>query len=93
MAVNWAERISAFSRSPSRFLSGTTAEAFLAELLRELRDDRASYSVKVSMYGEMYNKLIPGPFKCVQMPAPLLIHPVRNTVPGLTFGETLTLPN
>ncbi|XP_042258383.1 AP-5 complex subunit beta-1 [Thunnus maccoyii] len=47
MAVSWAERTSAFSRSPSRFLSGTTAEAFLAELLRELRDDRASYSVKV----------------------------------------------
>ncbi|XP_068567973.1 AP-5 complex subunit beta-1 [Cebidichthys violaceus] len=47
MAANWAERISAFSHSPSRFLSGTTAEAFLAELLRELRDDRASYSVKV----------------------------------------------
>ncbi|KAM7423308.1 hypothetical protein PAMA_011051 [Pampus argenteus] len=47
MAVNWAERISAFSRSPSRFLSGTTADAFLAELLRELRDDRASYSIKV----------------------------------------------
>ncbi|XP_023280518.1 AP-5 complex subunit beta-1 [Seriola lalandi dorsalis] len=47
MAVNWAERISAFAVSPSRFLSGTTAEAFLAELLRELRDDRASYSVKV----------------------------------------------
>ncbi|XP_031136017.1 AP-5 complex subunit beta-1 [Sander lucioperca] len=51
MAVNWAEtwaeRISAFSRSPSRFLSGTTAEAFLAELLRELRDDRATYSVKI----------------------------------------------
>ncbi|XP_044067301.1 LOW QUALITY PROTEIN: AP-5 complex subunit beta-1 [Siniperca chuatsi] len=47
MAVNWAERIAAFSRSPSRFLSGTTAEALLAELLRELRDDRASYSVKV----------------------------------------------
>ncbi|XP_042367232.1 AP-5 complex subunit beta-1 [Plectropomus leopardus] len=47
MALNWAERISAFFRSPSRFLSGTTAEAFLAELLRELRDDRATYSVKV----------------------------------------------
>ncbi|KAL7407884.1 hypothetical protein ABVT39_015140 [Epinephelus coioides] len=47
MAMNWAERISAFSRSPSRFLYGTTAEGFLAELLRELRDDRASYSIKV----------------------------------------------
>ncbi|XP_041639906.1 AP-5 complex subunit beta-1 [Cheilinus undulatus] len=47
MAVNWVERISVFSSSPSRFLSVNTAEAFLAELLRELRDDRASYSVKV----------------------------------------------
>lgn len=47
MALNWAERISGFSCSPSRFLSGTTAETFLAELLRELRDDRASYNVKV----------------------------------------------
>ncbi|CAJ1051906.1 AP-5 complex subunit beta-1 [Xyrichtys novacula] len=47
MAVNWAERVSVFSSSPSRVLSGTTAEALLAELLRELRDDRASYSVKV----------------------------------------------
>uniref|UniRef100_A0A3Q4HJV5 AP-5 complex subunit beta-1 n=1 Tax=Neolamprologus brichardi TaxID=32507 RepID=A0A3Q4HJV5_NEOBR len=48
MAANWAERISAFSRSPSGFLSGTTAEAFLAELLRELRDDRCSYLLCVS---------------------------------------------
>lgn len=48
MAANWAERISAFSRSPSRFLSGTTAEDFLAELLRELRDDRASFGAKVT---------------------------------------------
>ncbi|CAG5984653.1 unnamed protein product [Menidia menidia] len=47
MTLNWTERIAAFSLSPSRFLSGTTAEAFLAELLRELRDDRASYSLKV----------------------------------------------
>ncbi|KAM3878491.1 AP-5 complex subunit beta-1 [Diretmus argenteus] len=47
MAENWADRIAAFSRSPSDFLSSTTAEGFLAELLRELRDDRASYSVKV----------------------------------------------
>ncbi|KAL6111420.1 ap5b1 [Pungitius sinensis] len=47
MTANWLERISAFSRSPSRFLSGTTAEDFLAELLRELRDDRASFGVKV----------------------------------------------
>ncbi|KAF7648081.1 hypothetical protein LDENG_00162330 [Lucifuga dentata] len=47
MAANWAERIVAFSRSPSVFLSGTTPEAFLDELLRELRDDRAAYSVKV----------------------------------------------
>lgn len=50
MAVNWTERIDTFSRSPSRFLSGTTVEVFLAELLRELRDDRASYSVKVNSH-------------------------------------------
>ncbi|KAK2914530.1 AP-5 complex subunit beta-1 [Channa argus] len=47
MAANWSERIFAFSRSPTSFLSGTTAESFLAELLRELRDDRANYGVKV----------------------------------------------
>ncbi|XP_058488553.1 AP-5 complex subunit beta-1 [Solea solea] len=47
MAVNWADRLSAFSRSPTEFLSGTTVDAFLAELLREIRDDRASYAVKV----------------------------------------------
>ncbi|XP_029007257.1 AP-5 complex subunit beta-1 [Betta splendens] len=49
MAVNWAERIEAFSRCPSGFLSGTTVDAFLAELLRELRDDKATYSVKVHL--------------------------------------------
>lgn len=49
MAVNWADRITSFSLSPSRFLFGTTAESFLAELLYELRDDRASYSVKVKI--------------------------------------------
>lgn len=47
MALSWPERISAFSRSPSQFLSGNTAEAFLADLLRELRDDRLSYNDKV----------------------------------------------
>lgn len=49
MALNWAERVAAFSRSPSRVLSGTTAEAFLADLLRELRDDRLSYHEKVML--------------------------------------------
>lgn len=47
MALNWTDRIAAFSRSPSHFLSRTTAEAFLADLLRELRDDRLSYNDKV----------------------------------------------
>ncbi|XP_029358393.1 AP-5 complex subunit beta-1 [Echeneis naucrates] len=47
MAAAWAERVSTFKSKPSRFLSATTAETFLAELLRELRDDRASYNVKV----------------------------------------------
>ncbi|KAK0131904.1 AP-5 complex subunit beta-1 [Merluccius polli] len=47
MASSWVERISSFLRSPSRFLCCTTAELFLAELLREQRDDRVTYDVKV----------------------------------------------
>ncbi|KAM6927799.1 AP-5 complex subunit beta-1 [Xenentodon cancila] len=47
MACSWTARISAFCRGPSRFVSGTSAETFLAELLRELRDDRAGASVKL----------------------------------------------
>lgn len=49
MAAQWAERISIFCSSPSHFLSasGTTVESVLAELLRELRDDRAAANVKV----------------------------------------------
>lgn len=49
MAVQWVERISVFCSSPTHFLSatGTTAESVLAELLRELRDDRAAANVKV----------------------------------------------
>lgn len=49
MAEKWPERVAAFSSSPSRFLSDTTADTFLAELLRELRDDRVTDSVKVKM--------------------------------------------
>lgn len=49
MAEKWPERIAAFSCGPSRFLSETSPEAFLAELLRELRDDRATHSVKVKI--------------------------------------------
>lgn len=47
MALNWTEKINAFCRSPRVFLSETNTEVFLSELLRELRDDRASYAVKV----------------------------------------------
>uniref|UniRef100_A0A8C7ZE63 AP-5 complex subunit beta-1 n=1 Tax=Oryzias sinensis TaxID=183150 RepID=A0A8C7ZE63_9TELE len=47
MASGLVEKVSAFCRSPSRFLFGTSSEVFLAELLRELRDDRANYTVKV----------------------------------------------
>ncbi|XP_034023268.1 AP-5 complex subunit beta-1-like [Thalassophryne amazonica] len=47
MEVKWSERVSAFLRSPSDFLCETQPEVFLSELLRELRDDRASNSVKV----------------------------------------------
>ncbi|XP_061584002.1 AP-5 complex subunit beta-1 [Cololabis saira] len=47
MAAGWSARISAFLRGPRRFLSGTSADSFLAELLRELRDDRAASGLKV----------------------------------------------
>ncbi|KAL4658574.1 AP-5 complex subunit beta-1 [Arapaima gigas] len=46
-ASSWSRRISAFSSSPSQFLSSTTADSFLTELLDELRDDRTSENTKV----------------------------------------------
>lgn len=46
MEALWADRVSLFSRDPGSFLSGTTVEVFLAELLRELRDDRAGFGLK-----------------------------------------------
>ncbi|KAM6980791.1 AP-5 complex subunit beta-1 [Aplochiton taeniatus] len=49
MSVNWPERIAAFCSSPSAFLSCSSSETFLAELLRELRDDKANDGVKVQL--------------------------------------------
>ncbi|KAI7794802.1 AP-5 complex subunit beta-1 [Triplophysa rosa] len=43
----WDQRISAFLLSPSQFLAATTAESFLAELLRELRNDTANDQLKI----------------------------------------------
>ncbi|XP_057701874.1 AP-5 complex subunit beta-1 [Corythoichthys intestinalis] len=47
MEVSWRAKISDFSRNPSRFISSNSAETFLAELLRELRDDRVTDTTKV----------------------------------------------
>ncbi|XP_072308116.1 AP-5 complex subunit beta-1 [Eucyclogobius newberryi] len=49
MTEQWAEKMHLFCRSPTNFLSasGTTAETLLAELVRELREDRAPAHVKV----------------------------------------------
>ncbi|XP_017297115.1 AP-5 complex subunit beta-1 [Kryptolebias marmoratus] len=47
MTSDWLERVGSFRSCPSKFLSETNPEVFLTELLRELRDDRASYSVKM----------------------------------------------
>ncbi|XP_066528860.1 AP-5 complex subunit beta-1 [Hoplias malabaricus] len=44
---SWDERISAFLLSPSQFLSCTTPEIFLSELLDELRDDKTNDNKKV----------------------------------------------
>ncbi|KAJ8360561.1 hypothetical protein SKAU_G00170860 [Synaphobranchus kaupii] len=58
----WPQRISTFSLSPSQFLSSTTSECFLAELLCDLRDDKASESIKIlllSLLQEYPNVLCP----------------------------------
>ncbi|KAG7477704.1 hypothetical protein MATL_G00072550 [Megalops atlanticus] len=59
---SWSQRISAFIHSPSQFLSSTTSDCFLAELLHELRDDRINESTKVlllSILQEYPNVLCP----------------------------------
>ncbi|XP_076862342.1 AP-5 complex subunit beta-1 [Brachyhypopomus gauderio] len=43
---SWDQRISAFLLSPSQFMSCTTTDTFLSELLDELRDDKANDSIK-----------------------------------------------
>ncbi|XP_051531653.1 AP-5 complex subunit beta-1-like [Myxocyprinus asiaticus] len=43
----WDQRISAFLLSPSQFLVIVTPESFLAELLRELRNDKANDQLKI----------------------------------------------
>ncbi|XP_026077661.1 AP-5 complex subunit beta-1-like [Carassius auratus] len=43
----WDQKISAFLLSPSQFLATTTCESFLAELLHELRNDKASDQLKI----------------------------------------------
>ncbi|KAM9813838.1 AP-5 complex subunit beta-1 [Neosynchiropus ocellatus] len=54
MAETLTAKVAAFSRSPARFLSVTSAEVFLAELLRELRDDRASDTIKVALLSPLH---------------------------------------
>nr|XP_055040477.1 AP-5 complex subunit beta-1 [Misgurnus anguillicaudatus] len=43
----WDQRISAFLLSPTQFLALSTSESFLAELLRELRNDKANDQLKI----------------------------------------------
>lgn len=45
--ASWNQRIPSFLLSPTQFLSCTTSETFLAELLDKLRDDKANDSKKV----------------------------------------------
>ncbi|KAB5537221.1 hypothetical protein PHYPO_G00116360 [Pangasianodon hypophthalmus] len=45
--TSWDQRISSFLLSPTQFLSCTTSESFLAELLDKLRDDKANDSKKI----------------------------------------------
>ncbi|CAM4731548.1 unnamed protein product [Leuciscus chuanchicus] len=43
----WDQRIPAFLLSPSQFLATTTSESFLAELIHELRNDKANDQLKI----------------------------------------------
>lgn len=43
----WDQRISAFLLSPTQFLALSTSESFIAELLRELRNDKANDQLKI----------------------------------------------
>ncbi|KAK3536342.1 hypothetical protein QTP86_006372 [Hemibagrus guttatus] len=45
--TSWDQRISCFLSSPSQFLSCTTSETFLAELLDRLRDDKTNDNKKI----------------------------------------------
>ncbi|KAI2659017.1 AP-5 complex subunit beta-1 [Labeo rohita] len=47
IADTWDQRISAFLLSPSQFLATTTSESFLAEVLHELRNDKANDQLKI----------------------------------------------
>lgn len=47
IADPWDQRIPAFLLSPSQFLATTTSESFLAELIHELRNDKANDQLKV----------------------------------------------
>ncbi|TRY93095.1 hypothetical protein DNTS_008620, partial [Danionella cerebrum] len=44
---NWDQQISSFLLSPSQFLASTTCESFLAEVLHELRNDKANDQLKI----------------------------------------------
>ncbi|MBN3271594.1 AP5B1 protein, partial [Polyodon spathula] len=49
----WPQRVAVFSCSPSHFLSSTTPEDFLSDLLQDLKDDKVGESTKVLMLGPL----------------------------------------
>ncbi|XP_030634145.1 AP-5 complex subunit beta-1 [Chanos chanos] len=46
-ANSWNQRLSNFLQSPSQFLTCTTTDSFLTDLLHELRDDKANDNTKI----------------------------------------------
>ncbi|KAK1157282.1 hypothetical protein AOXY_G24905 [Acipenser oxyrinchus oxyrinchus] len=71
----WPQRVAAFSCSPSHFLSSTTPEDFLSDLLQDLEDDKVSDSTKVLMLGPLQEHptiLCPSPQVGEQTAAALL---------------------
>ncbi|XP_048877553.1 AP-5 complex subunit beta-1 isoform X1 [Brienomyrus brachyistius] len=84
--VSWPRRIPAFLLSPSQFLSSTTSESFLEELLHELRDDRTNESTKIFLLSpllEYPTVLCPTPAAAEETALELLA--IFNQVPHKSF--------
>ncbi|KAM9299318.1 AP-5 complex subunit beta-1 [Gastrophryne carolinensis] len=65
-SASWARTIAAFCSSPKSFLSGTTVESFLDDLLKDLKSDSLNEQTKVLMLN-------------LFLEYPMLLHPDKAT--------------